>query len=110
MILYYYKLKALLLMAKFQINSINIVSTWGFNLPSNSDCTICRCSLNTQSIYHQDKGIDSYVVQGVCGHSFHNECIKPWAEKNKHCPICSATWSYRFKPDELNQIPSTKKK
>jgi len=85
---------------KFQVNSIKMLSSWGYNLSSNTDCTICRCSLNTNSLYNQDKGIDSYVVEGTCGHSFHYECIKPWVEKNKHCPICSAPWVYRSKPDD----------
>jgi hypothetical protein len=84
---------------KFVVNEIKIMSSWGYNLPSNTDCTICRCSLNTNSLYHQDKGMDSYVVDGTCGHSFHYECIKPWVDKNKHCPICSAQWNYRSKPD-----------
>lgn len=81
--------------SKFHVNSIKIFSSWGFNLPSNIDCTICQYSLNTNSLYYQDEGKDSIVSQGTCGHSFHNECIKPWVDKNKHCPICSAIWVYR---------------
>lgn len=84
---------------KFVVNEIKIMSSCGYNLPSNTDFTICRCSQNTNSLYHQDKGMDSYVVDGTCGHSFHYECIKPWVDKNKHCPICSAQWNYRSKPD-----------
>lgn len=77
---------------KFIVNHIKILSSWGYNLPSNTDCTICRCNLNSNSIYYQDRGLDSNVTTGICGHSFHLECIKPWVEKNKHCPICSAKW------------------
>jgi RING-box protein 1 len=84
---------------KFVVNDIKILSSWGFNLPSNTDCTICRCNLNTNSLYHQDKAIDSFVVEGGCGHSFHYECIKPWVDKNNHCPICSAQWVYKNKPE-----------
>lgn len=80
--------------SKFIIKDIKIVSSWGYNLSSNTDCTICRCSLNTNSIYYQDKGIESTIVDGVCGHTFHNECISPWVNKNKHCPICSSTWIF----------------
>ena len=94
---------------KFVVNNIRILSSWGYNLSSNTDCTICRCSLNTNSLYHQDKGLDSYVVEGICGHSFHYECIKPWVEKNKHCPICSANWAYSSKnEEELNYGPYRK--
>ena len=86
--------------SKFKINNIKILSSWGYNLPLNVDCTICRCNLNTNSLYYQDKGLESYVVEGVCGHSFHYECIKPWVTKNNHCPICSTEWVYRSKIDE----------
>lgn len=78
---------------KFVINDIKILSCWGYNLPSNTDCTICRYSLNTQSLYNQDKCIESIVQRGSCGHSFHCECIQPWVSKHKTCPICFADWS-----------------
>jgi hypothetical protein len=94
---------------KFQVNSIKIFSSWGYNLPSNIDCTICRCNLNCASIYNQDKGTDSFVVEGTCGHSFHYECIKPWVDKNKHCPICSTNWVYRSQPEEAQKTTKTKK-
>jgi len=78
----------------FVIKQINMFSGWVYNLPKNNECTICRCNLNTPSLYNQEKGTDSYVVSGVCLHSFHQECIKPWVDKNKHCPICSTVWQY----------------
>lgn len=90
--------------SKFVVKDIRILSSWGYNLSSNTDCTICRNNLNTNSLYYQDKGLDSYVVQGTCGHSFHYECIKPWVEKNKHCPICSAEWNYADR-----KLPQSKK-
>jgi RING-box protein 1 len=81
--------------SKFTINSIKILSSWGYKLSSNTDCTICRCSLDGQSIYNQEKGVDSIITRGTCGHSFHEECIKPWITINNHCPICSAEWSLK---------------
>lgn len=72
-----------------------MLNSFGLNLSSNTDCTICRCNLNTNSIYNQEKGIDSEISSGMCGHSFHTECIKPWISKNKHCPICSVAWNYK---------------
>ncbi len=78
----------------FTVKSVNLFSSWVYNLPKNHDCTICRCNLNIPSLYNQEKGIDSFVVTGVCGHSFHNECIKPWVDKNKHCPLCSQVWQF----------------
>jgi anaphase-promoting complex subunit 11 len=83
-----------------KIKSINLFSSWVYNLPKNTDCTICRCNLNLSSLYNQEKGIDSYVVSGACNHSFHYECIKPWVEKNNYCPICFSEWQYNKKPVE----------
>ena len=77
---------------KFIIKEIKMVSFFEYNLPSNKDCTICRNNLNIQSIYNQDKGIDSVVHKGKCGHSFHQECITKWIIINRICPICSDKW------------------
>jgi len=87
----------------FKIKEINMSSTWVYNVPKNNDCTICRCNLNVPSLYHQEKGIDSYVLVGKCQHSFHSECINPWIEKNKHCPICSDNWQFI----NINKNPET---
>ena len=84
-----------MLISPFKIKQLNISSTWVYNVPTNTDCTICRCNLSTPSIYNQEKGMDSYVVSGDCLHSFHQECIKPWVDSNKHCPICSKEWHYK---------------
>ena len=86
--------------SKFKINKITLLSTWCYNLQNNTDCTICRNNLNYNSIYAEDKGIDSCVVSGMCGHSFHNECIVSWLKPNNnflnnHCPICSTKWVYK---------------
>ena len=87
--------------SKFKINKITLLSTWCYNLQNNTDCTICRNNLNYNSIYAEDKGIDSCVVSGMCGHSFHNECIVSWLKPNNnflnnHCPICSTKWVYKI--------------
>jgi len=76
----------------FEITGIKLVGSYIFDLPKNEECTICRTSLHAASIYNQEKGLDSYVVSGVCGHSYHNECIKSWIEKNNYCPICFVKW------------------
>ena len=78
---------------KFIINDIKILTSWGYNLPSNKDCTICRQNLNEQSLYNNGKDIELCIHQGSCGHSFHSECIQPWVNKHKTCPICFSNWS-----------------
>ena len=93
---------------KFKITGIKLVGSYIFDLPKNEECTICRNSLHAPSIYNQEKGIDSYVVSGVCCHSFHNECIKSWVEKNKYCPICFEKWE-PMKHTNSSQVESDKK-
>lgn len=77
---------------RFEIKSLKCVSTWSFNLKKNKFCTICRQSLNRNSLNNQEKGIDSIVEEGICGHCFHSECILPWNKKNNKCPVCFAKW------------------
>lgn len=85
-------------MSRFKVDSMNIMSSWEYNLPTNTECSICRENLNSNSLYYQDKGMDSSVVEGVCCHSFHYECIKPWIDKNKHCPLCMKEWVFKTNP------------
>lgn len=86
--------------SKFRIDSINILSSWGYNLQFNTECTICRNNLNEDSIYNieANKSLNylhlktTSINNGICGHSFHNECINRWTSKNNNCPICSKSW------------------
>jgi hypothetical protein len=94
---------------KFTVNSIKIFTSWSYNLSYNTECSICRNSLNGPSLYNQEKGEDSVIVDGVCGHSFHYECIKPWIEKHKYCPNCSVTWNYK-NPGLIKDLDDSKKK
>ena len=72
-----------------KINNMNIISSWSYISDKNMDCTICRQSINNNSVYAIEKGFESTVSNGKCGHVFHTECIKPWLNTNKRCPICS---------------------
>ncbi len=73
----------------FTISSIKMISSWSYVLDKNTDCTICRNHINSDSIYAIDKGTRSKVTTGLCGHMFHEECITPWIKTNIKCPICS---------------------
>lgn len=77
-------------MSLFEINNVKLVTSWGHILESNTDCTICRQSLNTFSIFAKDKKINNIeIVKGTCGHAFHKECLVPWLKTQNKCPICS---------------------
>jgi RING-box protein 1 len=80
--------------SKFKIKSIRALNSWCYNLPKNTDCTICRCNLNCESLYANEKNINSIVTTGICGHSFHDECIKPWIKNQPNCPICLEKWNF----------------
>jgi len=81
--------------SRFEIKSIEVLTSWRHNLPLNNDCTICRHNLNEDSLEYQTKGLVSYVVVGNCGHSFHRECLTGWIKDNPRCPICGEKWSYQ---------------
>jgi hypothetical protein len=71
------------------INSIKMITSTSYILDKNVDCTICRQSLNNDSIYALEKGWRSTILTGLCGHTFHAECITPWLKTSLNCPICS---------------------
>lgn len=81
--------------SRFEIKSIEVLTSWRHNLPLNTDCTICRHNLNEDSVEYQNKGLVSYVVVGECGHAFHRECLTGWIKDNPRCPICGVKWSYQ---------------
>ena len=35
-----------------------------------------------------------------CSHYFHNRCLKPWFEKNAHCPVCRFDVKKFFEEDD----------
>ena len=78
--------------SKFKIISIKLINSNCYDLNKNTDCTICRCNLNTNSLHLNNNCLDSVIITGACGHSFHNECITPWVKTQPICPICSTKW------------------
>ena len=79
-------------MSKFTINYIRLVNMGLYDKSKNEDCTICRCNLNDNSLYNKEKGLESEIIIGKCGHGYHKECITPWINKHPNCPICSQKW------------------
>uniref|UniRef100_A0A6C0H8B3 RING-type domain-containing protein n=1 Tax=viral metagenome TaxID=1070528 RepID=A0A6C0H8B3_9ZZZZ len=90
-------------MSKFTIKNITMIGMESLILPKNTDCTICRCDLNSVSIYKSKNinNLDSIISTGKCDHSFHNECIKLWLIQNKICPICAVVWENKNPITEL---------
>lgn len=80
----------------FEIKKINVIALTKFNTKGTEFCTICKNNLNSNSLSNEEKGQDSRVINGLCGHSFHEECIKPWVKKNKTCPICRKQWKEMY--------------
>ena len=81
--------------SRFQINSIKFINRFEHNFPCNTECSICRESLNLPSLSYQNRNLPSYVIIGQCGHAYHQECINAWAGKNgvsDTCPLCSKKW------------------
>ena len=76
----------------FEIKSHTIFCTRVYD-HKNNDCTICRQSLEDDSIYAKEENyISTLVTNSICGHTFHEECIKPWLQKYNKCPICAVKW------------------
>jgi len=92
-------------MSRFEINNINLITSWSFRLKHNKDCTICRNCLNSNSGYNADKGINSqFILISACGHAFHEECIEPWIKKTNKCPVCCKVWQTVDKLEYPNKI------
>ncbi len=76
-----------------KINECKLFASWSYIMDKNTECTICRQSLNCNSLYAIEKGIKSTIQSGICGHMFHKECIEPWLKTNTKCPICCKSFN-----------------
>ena len=77
----------------FRVINSTVFCTKNINKYKNDDCTICRQSLNDDSIYSKEQNKCSTITTGNCGHSFHTECIEPWLKQYNKCPICAEVFN-----------------
>ncbi|KAL7669091.1 hypothetical protein ACOME3_009760 [Neoechinorhynchus agilis] len=81
---------------EYRIESVNLVGMRSLKLPYDQvDCAICQKSINDNCDTCEQQQQSDYmlicsVVQGVCGHAFHQCCSKLSIELT--CPLCSADW------------------
>ena len=64
---------------------------------STDTCTICRNSLNEQSVEYQANPRDDNdlsIAYGNCGHVFHLDCIQRWRRTMNVCHVCNQEWDF----------------
>ena len=69
---------------------------WEWKLPYGNSCAICRNSVMELSAKTNDRTVCAPVV-GVCGHTFHKDCITSWinTRHNTKCPVCKQNWQIK---------------
>lgn len=55
------------------------------------ECSICYDDITTE------------MFISICGHIYHNKCIKRWADTRKNCPMCRNTLRYNMNPPPINK-------
>jgi E3 ubiquitin-protein ligase RBX1 len=78
-----------------KIQKIDLKVFWNWNT-HNDKCPICRNFIFEPSIGSDNNNKDnsSKAVIGMCGHSFHYDCISNWLKTRHVCPLCNAKWEY----------------
>ena len=82
---------------------------WEWKLPYGNCCAICRNSVMELSAKTNDRTVCAPVV-GVCGHTFHKDCITSWVNTKKinECPICKQYWQIKKIEEKKDSLEKKK--
>jgi hypothetical protein len=78
-------------MENIKIKNIMLYGNYILDIKGNHECTICKNSINEFSIYNNTNY--NIIINGVCGHNYHKECIESWIKENNKCPLCFQEWN-----------------
>ena len=84
---------------RVRIKKFHGVAKWTWNVGDDADedevCGICQSAYEGCPPGVKFPGDEAPVVFGVCGHSFHLQCVATWLTASRQtCPICRANWEY----------------
>ena len=55
-------------------------------------CAVCleelACSTETQRESETDHSKNTRLHVLLCGHAYHPECVSPWLDRQRTCPVC----------------------
>lgn len=68
----------------------------------NDTCHICHCDLMSLCINCEANlsNTNCRIIKGVCGHAYHDHCIKKWLSIREVCPLDNTLWE-RHSTDEI---------
>lgn len=81
---------------KVNIEKMNLVADWIWDLGDNDHCTICMNAFELPCPTCKIPGDDCPPVEGECGHIFHLHCLYKWLETNEKCPLDRFQWKEKM--------------
>ena len=79
---------------KVKIKRWHGVAKWSWGCGEGEVCGICQSAFEGVAPGAKFPGDECPVVWGVCGHSFHLQCVSTWLQGRNTCPICRREWEF----------------